>query len=221
LVAERAFATLQLLVVEVEVTVHSETILETFMLAETTERPITSVNRLRQVTGRAPQVREAMQGTTLDIVISLPPNHSTFEIPEMGHTIEKSLPPETIMRSSVEADLVTCTICQADRSARSVILTMISISPEIGEAKVLNRTGTVLQPHSTIVTTFVTAPIIGTPSPTSTVPPAQPLWQVPRAFAIRETIAAIANCTRCRRNMIIVTVLDTEIPFQFVHPMRL
>lgn len=203
---ERVSVTLQSLVM-----VHSETILETFIPAGTTERLNTSANRLLQ---------EAIQGTTRDIVTSLPTNHSTFEMLEMGLTIETNLPQGTITPSAAEAEPVTFTICRAEHSARPAILTMISISPEVGEVKRLTCTGTVLQLDLTTVIPFVTAQILGIHSTTSIAAPAQPLQRGPQAFAIRETIAAIATLMRCCPNMIIATVLDTEIPFQFVQPMR-
>lgn len=207
LVAERAFEMLRFLEMG-----HSETILENFILAETTEQsPKTFVSHLPRVTGTALLVPELSQETQVAFATSLLPNLSTFEIQEMRHTIETSLLPE-IMHLAAEVGVVNCTMDQLGHSAKAGIPTMTSIFPEIAEANRLNPSGKVPM-VTTIVKTFVTAQITGTISLQTT-----GTFSL-EAFVTTETTAVIANRFQCR-SRIIETTLDSE-TLHSVSPTRL
>jgi hypothetical protein len=213
-VVEQAFETLRWLAMA-----HSETILETFILPETTKRHKTSASLLLLVTGRLLQVQEATQETTSDTVISKPPIYHIFEMLEMPRTFETCLPLKTMSPLAVEEGLANHTICQADRLARLGMFTMIGISPEIGEAMCINRI--VLLLDSIIVITFVTAQITETPSLISETHSLITETHRLRVSVISESTAVLANRIQYHCFKIIVTFPGTEILLQCETPMHL
>ena len=190
----RAFETLRLLVKG-----HLETIIENFILAETTELSHKdSASHLPRVTGRSLD-RELNQETWEAIETSFLPNPSTREM----HSIESILLLQDIsMPLAAEAGVPKFTMDLPDHLDKQGMRMTISISPEIAEVVHRNLSGkvtmftTIAGKLTTIAKTFVMPQTIGTISL--------------KAFVITETTVVIR--IRCR-SMIIGTTLDTETVF--------
>lgn len=199
----RAFETLRLLAKG-----HLETIIENFILAETTELSHKdSASHLPRVTGRSLD-RELKQETWEAIETSFLPNPSTREM----HSIESILLLQDIssMPLAAEAGMAKFTMDLPGHWDKQGMRMMISNSPEIAEVVHRNLSGkvtmfkTIAGKLTTIAKTFVMPQTIGTISL--------------KAFAITETTVVIVIRIRCR-SMIIGTTLDTETVFS-VSPMQ-
>ncbi len=199
----RAFETLRLLVKG-----HLETIIENFILAETTELSHKdSASHLPRVTGRSLD-RELNQETWEAIETSFLPNPSSF-LPNPStremHSIESILLLQDIsIPLAAEAGVPKFTMDLLDHLDKQGIRMTISISPEIAEVVLRNLSGkvtmftTIAGKLTTIAKTFVMPQTIGIISL--------------KAFVITETTVVIAIRIRCR-SMIIGTTLDTETVF--------